>query len=137
MQKRFDLDLEFKYPIRPLRSPLDKINQIYSLRNINNINMNGNRGMKEEDRREEALKLLKSKHQSVFPLLKSESITMLIFSFVDVFFKSIDLLKKLNSYGYDIYALRLHLYKHKFELYLKSETLCNSIKSFNEEEVFT
>ena len=85
----------------------------------------------------EALKLLKSKHQSVFPLLKSESITILIFSYVDVYSKSVDLLKRLNSYGYDIYALRLHIYKPKFELYLKSDSMCNSIKAFNEEEVFT
>jgi hypothetical protein len=26
LKRRYDLDLEFKYPIRPLRSPLDKIN---------------------------------------------------------------------------------------------------------------
>ena len=91
----------------------------------------------EEDRREEALRLLKSKYQRVFPLLKSESITILIFSYVDVYSKSVDLLKRLNSYGYDIYALRLHIHKPKFELYFKSDSLCNSIKAFNEEEVFT
>ena len=58
-KRRYDLDLEFKYPIRPLRSPLDKINQIYSTNKAFNVNINC---MSELERREEALKLLKSKH---------------------------------------------------------------------------
>jgi hypothetical protein len=43
------------------------------------------------------------KSRNVFPKLKNEQLTMIIFSYVDVHHRSLDILKRLNSKGYDIY----------------------------------
>lgn len=39
---------------------------------------------------------------NVFPFVKSEAITMMIFSYIDVHHRAIDYLKRINSKGYDI-----------------------------------
>ena len=44
-----------------------------------------------------------NKSRNVFPKLKSELITMIIFSYVDVHHRALDIIKRLNSKGYDIF----------------------------------
>ena len=43
------------------------------------------------------------KSRNVFPKLKNEHLTIKIFTYVDVHHRSLDILKRLNSKGYDIY----------------------------------
>ena len=43
------------------------------------------------------------KSRNVFPKLKNEYLTIIIFTYVDVHHRSLDILKRLNSKGYDIY----------------------------------
>lgn len=59
-----------------------------------------------------------SKSRTVFPLLKSETITLLIFSYLDVHHRALDYLKRLNSKGYDI--SKSNFSRQMFEVYLKS-----------------
>jgi hypothetical protein len=73
------------------------------------------------------------KSRSVFPLLKSENTTLMIFSYVDVHHRAVDFLKKLNSKGYHISQSNYN--KEMFEEYLKSNLMCFNIKKFEEEEL--
>ena len=75
-----------------------------------------------------------SKSRTVFPNVKSETITLLIFSFLDVHHRAIDFLKRLNSKGYDISQKSFS--KNMFEVYLKSQLMCFQIKLFEENEIF-
>ena len=61
---------------------------------------------------------------------------MKIFAYVDVQSRSLDLLKRINSRGYDLY-LRKEKYRRLFEVHLKSETICSKIKAFQEQETFS
>ena len=75
------------------------------------------------------------KSRSVFPTIYNDSITMLVFSYLEVFHRSLDILKVLNSKGYDLMR-RASLYKHLFEAYQKSQIMCAMIREFQEEEIF-
>jgi hypothetical protein len=76
------------------------------------------------------------KSRNVFPKLKSELLTMIIFSYVDVHHRALDILKRLNSKGYDIY-IKQRQFKHMFEVFLKSQIMCAKLKTFLDEEIFS
>ena len=61
---------------------------------------------------------------------------MVIFSYFDVHHRALDLLKRLNSKGYDIFK-KQNLYKHMFEVFLKSQIICANIRAFEEDEIFS
>lgn len=61
---------------------------------------------------------------------------MLIFSYVDVQYRALTILKRLNSAGYDMYR-RSSKYNHYFEIYLKTQSACANIKMFNDEEILS
>ena len=91
---KYDVTAEFKFPIKTLKSPLKDTH----LSRKKSYHM--------------------SKSRTVFPFLNSETITLLIFSYLDVHHRAIDFLKRLNSKGYDI--SKMSISKNMFEVYLKS-----------------
>ena len=60
---------------------------------------------------------------------------MLIFSYVDILDSSMNVLKRINSKGYDLYH-KLNKYRDLFVAYTKTRTMGLNLISFNEEEIF-
>lgn len=119
LNPNFDLRAEFMYPIKPLQGPLTQQQK-----------------MTTDDENKLPMKTSLSKSRNVFPLLKHEGVTMIIFSYIDVHHRALDILKRLNSKGYDI-CKRQHLFKSLFAVYLKSQIVCKKIRQFQEEDIFT
>ena len=61
---------------------------------------------------------------------------MKIFSYIDVLHRAFDLLKRINSKGYDIYS-RQHVYKNMFEVYVKSQQMGQKFKTFNDKDIIS
>ena len=101
---KFDLRSEFLFPVKLLKSPLSTFENMAQRQNF------GKEMMRKKY-------LLKSRN--VFPSLTNESITMAIFSYVDVHHRALDILKRINSKGYDIFS-RHAPFKHLFAVFLKS-----------------
>ena len=78
----YDLAAEFLHSVKPLKSPFSSYKNAYYCDDKSNV---------------------QNKSRNVFPYLKSEQLTMVIFSYLDVHHRALDLLKRLNSKGYDIY----------------------------------
>ena len=81
----YDLAAEFLYSVKPLKSPA----------------LVSDFGIEDTFITTQLQKFKKSRN--LFPLLKSEYLTMVIFSYFDVHHRALDLLKRLNSKGYDIF----------------------------------
>jgi hypothetical protein len=113
----YDLSAEFMHSVKPLNSPFSQSMNAYYC-----------------DPKSFVYKYKKSRN--VFVLLNSEQLTMVIFSYLDVHHRALDLLKRLNSKGYDLYK-KQHRFKYMFEVFLKSQIMCAKIRAFEEEEIFS
>ena len=115
----YDLAAEFLHSVKPLKSPAA---------NLEYSEFDAITGFHNPQKYK--------KSRNLFPLLKSEYLTMVIFSYYDVHHRSLDLLKRLNSKGYDIFK-KQHQFKHMFEVFLKSQIICANIRAFEEDEIFS
>ena len=78
-----------------------------------------------------------NKKRTIFPLLKDDQTVLLIFSYVDVLHRSIDLLKRLNSRSYDLVRKLTLKQQRAFKVYLKSPQICTEIKPFLDQEILS